>query len=359
MTDHAANGAGPLGPGHPGSPIGVALVGYGYWGANLARNIRRTPGLTLVAVADPTEAQRTAAQTDHPDVSIRSSAADALDDERVGAMVIAAPAGLHAELAHEAMASGRHVLVEKPLALDPADAESIVKQATEAGLVAMVGHTFLYAPAVQQLKGYVDAGALGNIQYLYSQRLSLGRIRRDCNALWNFAPHDVAIMLHLLDERPIEVSGTASAMIDPHIADVFFATLTFPSGITANLHVSWIDPRKTRLMTLVGDRQMAIYNDVSVDQKLWLVDAGVAVGNTLGEYESMGDFQWRTRAGDIVIPQVPGTEPLSLEMAAFAEACATGAAPLADARHGADVVGVLAAIDESARQRGAPMEIDW
>jgi predicted dehydrogenase len=339
--------------------VGVALVGFGYWGANLARNIRAVRGLRLVGIADPDRAQREAAVETFEDITTWPSLDDALADDAVEAVVIASPAGFHGELARRALEAGRHVMVEKPLATEPDEAELIVKLAGEHDLIAMVGHTFLYSPPVQRLKTYIDDGALGDVQYLYSQRLSLGRIRRDCNALWNFAPHDVAIMLHLLDERPTAVSATSMTMIDPQVPDVFFARLEFPSGIGAHLHVSWIDPRKTRLMTIVGDRQMAIYNDVSVDQKVWLVDAGVAVEDGFGEYQSMGDFQWRTRAGDIVIPKIDGAEPLRNEMAAFAEACATGTPPLSDARHGADVVAILAAIDESARRRGTPVGLEW
>ena len=340
-------------------PIGVALLGYGYWGANLARNIRAASTLRLVGVVDPSEAQRHAASSAHGDIATWSSLAEALTDPDVEAVVIAAPAALHAALATEALEQGRHVMVEKPLATEPADAERLVVLAGAAGLIAMVGHTFLYSSPVTRLKDYVDSGDLGAVQYLYSQRLSLGRIRRDCNALWNFAPHDLSIMLHLLGERPVEVSATSLTLIGPEMADVFFAHLVFPSGVGAHLHVSWIDPRKQRLVTVVGDRKMAVYDDVSVDQKLLIVDAGVARGGDFGEYQSLGDFQWRTRAGDILIPKVEMTEPLRNEMEAFGLSCQTGEAPLTDARHGADVVAILAAIDESARRRGSAVELAW
>jgi predicted dehydrogenase len=197
------------------------------------------------------------------------------------------------------------------------------------------------------------------VQYLYSQRLSLGRIRRDCNAMWNFAPHDISIMLYLLGEHVVEVSAKGFSFIQEGIDDVCFASLTFASGVGANLHVSWIDPRKTRLMTVVGDQKMAIYNDVSADQKLWVVDAGVA-GNRgdLGDYQSLGEYQWRTRAGDIVIPHIKMTEPLLVEIDAFGIACATGQAPVTDGRHGAEVVRVLHAIDRSTRIGGAPVTVE-
>jgi len=337
----------------------VALTGYGYWGANLARNIRAAGSLELIGVVDSDFGQRDRAAAAFPGISTWQSLDDALDDDRVEAVVIASPAALHFEMAMRSLEQGRHVMVEKPLALRHTDADEIVRAALHAGLTAMVGHTFLYSPPVWSLKKYIASGELGQVQYLYSQRLSLGRIRRDCNALWNFAPHDVAIMLYLLDERPSSVSGSSMTMIDPAVPDVFFATLNFPSGVGAHLHVSWIDPRKTRLMTIVGDRKMAVYDDVSVDQKLSLVDAGVARKTEFGEYESLGDFQWRTRAGDILIPKVDMSEPLKNEMEAFGRACATGDHPTADARHGRDVVAVLEAIDASAVAGGSPVEIEW
>lgn len=274
-------------------------------------------------------------------------------------MILATPASTHADLANRTLNAGRHVFVEKPLAESVEDAAALVKLAASSGLTLMVGHTFLYSAAVAHLREWIEKGELGEIQYIHSRRLSLGRIRRDTNALWNFAPHDLSIMMHLLDEGPIEVSGRGFSFIDNGIEDVVFATLQFASGVGANLHVSWIDPLKTRTMIVVGDEKMAIYNDVSVDQPLALVDSGVARDDDLGEYLSMGDFQWRTRAGDIHIPRVEFTEPLLNEVTAFGDACRTGDAPLTDGHHGLDVVRGLVAISESMRLSGAPIEVSW
>jgi predicted dehydrogenase len=342
-------------------PTRVALVGYGYWGANLARNLTAAATTTLVGVADPDPGQRALAERSHPGIRTWADLDGALADDEVEAVVIATPATLHAEMALAALEAGRHVLVEKPLALAPGPAERVVSLAGERDLVVMVGHTFLYSPPVRYLRDVLREGGLGRAQYLYSQRLSLGKIRRDCNALWNFGPHDVSIMLYLLDERPTEVSSRSMNFIQDGVADVFFATLAFPSGVGAHLHVSWIDPRKTRLMTVVGDEKMAVYNDVSADQKIWIFDAGVArsPNPTLGEYESLGEFQWRTRAGDIVIPRIPMVEPLLLELEEFGKACAGEVVPLAGGRHGLEVVRILDAIDRSARCGGAPVRIEW
>ena len=337
-------------------PVATALVGYGYWGANLARNIDASPTTRLVGICDSAGELRTRAATRFDAIEMWSDFGEMLADPGVAAVVIATPASFHAEMALAAIESGRHVLVEKPLAMNSADAGAVVKAADEAGVIAMVGHTFLYARPVERLKSLVDSGELGNIQYLYSQRLSLSRIRRDCNALWNFAPHDVSIMLHLLGQSVSEVSARGHSFIGPGVDDVCFASLTFENGVAANLHVSWIDPRKTRLMTVVGDEKMVIYNDVSADQKLWVVDSGVARDAELGRYESVGDFQWRTRSGDIHIPRIEMEEPLLLELGAFGAACQSGEQPLTDAAHGAEVVSVLEAIDESTRRHGAPVE---
>lgn len=337
--------------------IGTAVVGYGYWGVNLARNVAGASSTTLVGVCDPDPERQEVIKQHHPGVHIWSSLDDALADEAVHAVVLATPASTHHQLGMEVLTAGRHLMVEKPLSETVEDARELVAEAASRNLRLMVGHTFLYSNPVLHLRNWITSGELGDVQYLYSQRLSLGRIRRDTNALWNFAPHDISIMNFLLDETPVEVSAKGFSFIQQGIEDVCFASLTYPSGVGANIHVSWIDPRKTRLMTVVGDQKMAIYNDVSTDQPLWMVDSGVARDKTLGEYESLGDFQWRTRAGDISIPRVPMKEPLRQEIEAFGRSAAGGPEVPTNGTHGLEVVKVLAAIDQSAKQNGEPVAI--
>lgn len=338
--------------------VRTALVGYGYWGANLARNLAAAGSIDLVAVADPAPDQRELVAARLPGVRTLASFDDVLADDEVEAVVLATPAAVHGVQALAVLESGRHVMVEKPLAMDPVEAWQIAELAEERALIAMVGHTFLYSPPVTWLRDAVQAGELGAVQYLYSQRLSLGKIRTDCNALWNLAPHDVSIMCHLLDETPVEVSSTGFSFLQSGIEDVSFATLTFPSGVGAGLHVSWMDPRKTRLTTVVGDQKMAVFDDVSPDNKIWMFDAGVASDRpSLGEYAGMGEFQWRTRSGDITIPKIAMKEPLLAEVEDFGRSCASGDQPLASARHGAQVVEVLAAITESARLGGTTVPV--
>ena len=322
----------------------ILVLGGGSIGRRHAANLRRLGA--DVSVADPAGA----------DVDL---AWPAPLDGRWDGVVIASPSVFHREQLLDVLECTRaRVMVEKPLSETVAHAQELVDEADSRGLLLMVGHTFLYSNPVKHLKSWIDTRELGAVQYLYSQRLSLGRIRRDTNALWNFAPHDISIMNHLLGETPVEVTAKGFSFIQQGIDDVCFASLTYPSGIGANLHVSWIDPRKTRLMTVVGDEKMAIYNDVSADQPLWMVDSGVARDSTLGEYESLGDFQWRTRAGDISIPRVPMVEPLRAEINAFGVAAAGGEPVPTDGRHGLEVVQVLAAIDASAQDGGRPVSID-
>jgi predicted dehydrogenase len=342
-------------------PVRVALIGYGYWGRNLARNAVASGNLELVAISETDDKARAAAGSAVPNARLYAGVDEVLDDNDVEAVLIATPAVRHAEIAMAALQSRRHVFVEKPLATSLEDCELLVKLAERQRVTLMVGHTFLYSAPLRRLHRYIAEGELGTVQYLYSQRLSLGRIRRDCNALWNFGPHDISIMLYLLGERPVEVSARSYSFIGKGIDDVCFASLTFASGIVGNFQCSWIDPRKVRLVTVVGDRKMAIYDDVSPDQKLQLADAGVApdLHQTMGEFDSLGEFQWRTRVGDLLIPHIPMTEPLLVEMESFGDACRTGNRPLTDGAHGRDVVRILTALDESAARRGAPVEVHW
>jgi predicted dehydrogenase len=337
--------------------VGVGVIGYGYWGVNLARNVAAAPTTRLVGVAETSQGALAKAAADHPQARTWASLAAMLDDADVAAVVLATPAHTHHALALQVIDAGRHVLVEKPLAMTSADAEEVVAAAADRRLTLMVGHTFLYSAPVQRLRELIVSGELGRVQYLSSQRLSLGRIRKDCDALWNFAPHDLSIMCHLLDSYPTSVSATGFDFVQPGIADVCFGTLRFPEGQGAGVQVSWIDPRKTRLLTVVGDEKMAIYNDVSPEQKLWIVDAGVARDRSLGTYTSLGEFQVKTRAGDILIPHLPFTEPLRVELEAFGTACLTGETPVTDGVHGLKVVRVLEAMSRSMSAGGAPVDV--
>jgi predicted dehydrogenase len=339
--------------------VGVGLLGYGYWGRNLARNIRAAPGCELVAVAEPDAGARQLLKGEAAILRIDREPASLLEREEVDAVVVATPVATHFELAKAALLSGRHVLVEKPLALSTAEARQLVELSKDRKLVLMVGHTFLYSPPVNMLRDLVIDGSLGVIQYLYSQRLNLGRVRSDCDALWNFGPHDVSIMMYLLGEIPREVSARGFPFLQDGISDVVFATLAFPSGQAAHLHVSWVDPRKVRTITVVGTRRMAVYDDVSMSHKLAVYDCGVEkVPAGAHSFESLAEHQWKTRPGDVYLPHVEMSEPLFNEISEFIGACATGRDPLTNGAHGLAVVAVLDAIAESSRRKGRSVTVE-
>lgn len=337
--------------------INVGVIGCGYWGPNLIRNLSKLDDVKLRALCDA-EADRLQQVAHGYQVDYTTQDAErVVSDSAVDAVVLATPAATHYDLASQALLNGKSVLVEKPLALEVSEAEELVALADERGLVLMVGHVFLYNAAVKCLKEYIQSGELGKVYYLYSQRLNLGRLRQDVNAMWNFAPHDVSIMLHLLDEVPTAVSANGLCYIQPNIEDVVFMQMRFPSGVGAHIHISWLDPLKVRQMTVVGDKKMAVYDDVSTDAKLCLYNRGVVkvpTADSPRDFESFGAFQLLTRKGDAYIPAIQFTEPLRNECRHFVECVREGRCPLTDGLSGLEVVRVLAAADESLHSNG-----DW
>ena len=340
--------------------VNVGVIGCGYWGPNLIRNLSKLDGTKLRALCD-TEADRLqqVARGYQVDYSTQD-ASQIMSDSTVDAVVVTTPAATHYELARQALLNGKSVLVEKPLALRVSEAEDLVALADERGLVLMVGHTFLYNEAVNSLKECIQSGELGNVYYLYSQRLNLGRLRKDVNAMWNFAPHDISIVFHLLEEMPTTVSASGLCYIQPGIEDVVFMQLSFPSGISAHIHISWLDPLKVRRMTVVGDKKMVVYDDVSTDAKLRLYDRGVVkmpTADSPRDFESFGAFQLLIRRGDVHIPALQFTEPLYNECQHFIDCVRENRRPLTDGLFGLKVVKVLAAADESLRNNGHWMTV--
>ncbi len=313
----------------------TAVLGYGYWGANLARNVAAGRTTDLVAVVDPDGVRLDQCHTTHPRVTVHTDARAVLGDDRVEAVVVATPATLHEGHALAAIAAGKHVLVEKPMALTVAGAERFVAAAESAAVCAMVGHTFLYAPALAAVEAAIRSGLAGEVQYVSSRRLSPSRVRRDCNVVWTLAPHDVSILLHLLGEAPLEVSARGAAMQTPDTEDVAFLTLQFASGVVANVHLSWLDPVKVRTVTVVGDRGTIMYDDVVSAGKVAIVSNGAP--------------------DQIRRPNISRREPLRVEVEEFGSCVRLGRRPLADARSGLAVVRVLAAAEASMAAGGAPV----
>lgn len=326
--------------------INVTQLGCGYWGPNLLRNLVAQPGCRVRWVAEASADRRAYVNANFPGVETTSDWVRAVSDPAVDAVVIATPAATHASLAQAALELGKHVLVEKPLATSTAEADELARRADAGRRTLMVGHTFLYNPAVRHLKRLMDEGHFGSVFYLYASRLNLGKVRSDVNAWWNLAPHDISILLYLMDGTlPTAVNAVGTDYIQPGIQDVVFATLTWPNQVMAQIHVSWLDPGKMRRLTLVGSRKMAVYDDVS-DDKLCVLDRGVDRVPKLGEgmdYDHPSDYQLRHRTGDIFLPYIDFQEPLKLETAHFLECIRTGAVPVTGPRHARDVVAVLEA----------------
>jgi predicted dehydrogenase len=332
--------------------VKIAVVGLGHWGPNWVRNLYRTSGVDVV-VYDADPARCGAVAREFRGVTRAASFDDVLADPQVDGVVIATPAPTHFAMGSQALKAGKAVLIEKPLSFSLADARDLVTIADGLRLPLMVGHTFEYNPAVVQLRELVRTGELGRIVYTYATRLNLGQIREDVNAMWNLAPHDVSILIYLLGEMPARVSARGTAFLQSGIEDVVFLTLEFPSGVLSQVHVSWLDPRKVRALTVVGDRRMVVYDDVDNEAKLRIYDKGVdrlATGDAREHY-------YRLRSGDIHIPRADLTEPLAVECAHFLECVRTGARPRTDGESGLRVVQVLEAAQRSLKADGVPVSV--
>jgi len=330
-------------------PIRVGVVGYGYWGPNLVRNVEKLPDAELVGVCDASEANLAKLRAAYPNVGTCDDMSTFLAEFDLDAVMIASSAPSHHALARMALEAGKHTYVEKPLTLTSADAEDLVRLADERGLVLMVGHLMEYHSAINWIKDYIESGELGDVLYLYMQRLNLGKVRTEENAFWSLAPHDVSIVLYLLGEAPESVSANGAAYLHDGVQDTVFANLHFASGKMANIHVSWLDPHKVRKLTIVGSKKMLVFDDMEATEKIWIYDKGVAPVEALAYGADL-----QLRFGEIRVPYLKMAEPLSLEVQHFLDCCDTGATPRSDGRDGLRVVRVLEAVDESMRAGGTP-----
>ncbi len=324
----------------------VAVIGAGYWGPNLVRNFSEAPGGSVVAVADLSEERLRAIRKRFPAVRTTLDHRELLADRGIDAVCVATPIATHRPLAEEALAAGKHLFVEKPLAGSVADAEAIVRAAERAGRTLMVGHTFVYNPAVTTVRGLLERRELGEVHYIDSQRVNLGLHQFDFNVLWDLGPHDVSITLHWLGEEPLWIQCTGGCFIQPDIEDVAFLTMGFPSGAIAHAHLSWLAPGKIRTMTVVGSKKMIVYDDVEVDEKVKVYDRSV-------EELSAEELRRSYRAGDIHSPRVAVTEALQIEVRHFIECVRDGRRPITDGEAGLRVVRVLEAGMRSLRSGGA------
>jgi predicted dehydrogenase len=327
------------------TPVRVGVVGLGYWGPNLARNFAAIAGCEVTWLCDASEPARARLQGAYPGARATADVQELLEDPELDAVVLATPVATHAELAVRVARTGKHCFVEKPLATRAADAQLAVDAAARAGTTLMVGHLLEYHPAVHRLRELLDGGELGELYYVYGNRLNLGKLRADENALWSLGAHDVSVVLALIGQEPVECLAHGSSFVRDGVEDVVFCYLRFDSGAVAHLHLSWLDPHKERRLTVVGSRRMATFDDMQIEGKLTVYDKGFDEdARSWGEYIA--------RSGDIYSPRIPNVEPLRLECEHFVECLRSGRTPRSDGHSGLRVVRVLErlqrALDENA-----------
>ncbi len=326
----------------------LAQIGCGYWGPNLLRNFSSLPDCQVKYVVDASPERRAFVEANFPRTQAVETNTVVLSDSEITGVIIATPAGTHFQLAKEALLAGKHVFVEKPLATKVSEVDELAKLAEERNLAVMVGHTFIYNAAVRYVKKLLDGGELGEIRYIYSQRLNLGRIRGDIDALWNFAPHDISIIQYWLgDPAPISIRRLGMDFIQKGVDDVVFLSLVYPKKIIANIHVSWLDPQKVRKMIVVGSRKMVVYDDIA-DDKIAIYDKGIDKKAILGQnmdFDNPRPDQFSYRSGDIVLPNISFTEPLRAEAEHFVDCIRNRKKPITGTLHARNVVSILEQAD--------------
>jgi len=331
-------------------PVSVGVIGAGGWGKNLIRNYSEIDAAELRWVCELDEGKRSRSQHQFPARFETASVEDLFQDPELDAVVIATTGPSHHELALGALKAGKDVYVEKPFTLSVRDARELVEIAKKDGRILMVGHLLEYHPVVVKLKELIDEGYLGDVRYIYSQRLNLGTIRGDENAMWNFAPHDISMIQYLLGRAPTDVSARGQSYLQPGIEDVVFLSMNFGDRVMGHVHVSWLDPHKTRRLTVVASQRMAVFDDLESTEKLKIYDKGAHVST---DYDTFAEYVG-LRFGDITIPYIRSGEPLKIECEHFLSCVRNRTTPKSDGLDGLRVVDVLEAADRSLKNNGAP-----
>jgi predicted dehydrogenase len=332
----------------------IGAIGSGYWGPNLIRNFLELPDTKMAVVADLDPLRLTAVRTRFPQIETLTTDYREMFDRGLDAVVVSTPPETHADIVTDCLEHGLHVLVEKPLTTDVESAIALKELADERGLTLMVGHTFEFNPAVRMLKVMLDQSIAGDIRYIDAVRVGLGLFHPRLNVVWDLAPHDISILIHLLGEMPATVSTRGVACVQEGVEDVAYMTLNFPSGILAHVRLSWLDPMKTRRLTVVGSRKMIVYDDVALDEKIRVYDKRV---DAMPRTDTFGAFQFAYHHGGIEIPPIDFQEPLRIECQHFVDCIRSGERPLTDGDNGVRVVRVIEAAQESLRQGGVPVPL--
>ncbi|HHT9119694.1 MAG TPA: Gfo/Idh/MocA family protein [Candidatus Hypogeohydataceae bacterium YC41] len=327
--------------------VKLGVIGAGYWGPNLIRDFLRLDPQSVRAVCDRSNERREFVAKIYPQIRLYEDYPQLLEDKEVQAVAVVVQPAFHHEVAKAALLRGKHVFVEKPLAVTVRECKDLIQLAEDKGLVLMVGHVFEYNPAVRKVKEYFQQGTLGKVYHLYSERMDLGTVKADVNAMWNIAPHDISILLYWLQEEPLWVSAQGFSYLQRGIEDTVHMTMEFPSSINAEVHVSWLSPQKIRTTTIVGSKNMVIYDELCANGKVKLIRNELCADG----FEQTRD-KYTKKKGEVITPQIEGGEPLLLECAHFLECIEKGQRPLTDGLNGLRVVKVLEAAQESLKRGG-------
>ncbi len=328
--------------------MNFGVIGYGYWGPNIVRNLMGLDGSTVVAIAEINPAARSRAQKAYPSVKVLADASEVISSHEIDAIAVVSPVWTHYELAKAALENGKHVFVEKPFTSNTAQGEQLINLAEQKHLTIMVDHTFLFTGAVRKIGQLIDEGSLGNLYYYDSTRVNLGLFQHDINVLWDLAPHDLSIMDHLLKGSPEAVVATGQGHLNGH-EDVAFMTLYFPEKVIAHINVNWLSPVKVRTTLIGGEKRMLVWNDLEADEKIKVYDKGVKITSREGLYELLVSY----RSGDMWAPQLEQIEALRQELSYFVECVSSGGQPFNDGAAGLRVVKMLEAASESLSKKGA------
>ncbi|MBD3315002.1 MAG: gfo/Idh/MocA family oxidoreductase [Chitinivibrionales bacterium] len=333
--------------------IRVAVIGYGYWGPNIVRNFRLTPGVRVTTICDSDTSVHQRIRRDYPDIEVVNEWKDVMRSPSIDAVAVVTPVTTHYDIAREALSNGKHVFVEKPFTRTVSQAAKLIDLAAANRLQIMVDHTFLFTGAVRKIKQLVEQKVLGDIYYYDSTRVNLGMFQHDVNVVWDLAPHDFSIMLYLLGETPESVTASGSSHVNSH-EDVAYITVNFPhKTLLAHFNVNWLSPVKVRTTLIGGKRKMLVWDDLSQDEKIKIYDKGVNVKSREGIYDLLVAY----RSGDMHAPKVDRREALTLECEHFVECIASGKSPLNDGEAGYEVVRMLQACDKSLRENGKPVRL--
>ncbi len=334
------------------SQINVGVIGCGYWGPNLVRNFKTLTTCRLKAICDKNESRLRHLRTLYSDMEAHTDPLKLINDSTIHAVVIATPVAFHYHLAKAALCAGKHTLVEKPLAASSAECEELISIAEEKGLVLMSGHTFLYSSSVRKICDIINAGDIGDIRYINSRRLNLGLFQKDINVVWDLAPHDISIILHILSELPLTVNCQGNAHVTAGVEDVTNLSLSFRNKKFATIQSSWLEPRKVREMTIVGTRRMIVYDDLQPLEKIRIYDVRV---DRPPHYDTFAEFHYSYHYGDSYIPHIQQEEPLKVECQHFIDCIENGMEPITDGRSGLELVTILEAASASLKANGAPV----